>query len=134
MASFYTIVVGIALIALIVSLIVVGVKVSKSSSGEAVVPDACPDYWYNAYYDVTGDPVEDSKQMNLASSYGDELTRTSKCYNVKKLGNNKCKSISSMDFSGEEWNGSQGLCKKQKWARVCGITWDGVTTEPNVCE
>ena len=86
MEWFYIIAIGLLVISLIVSLSIVGVKVNKSN-GEPVTPDVCPDYWYNAYYDITGDPVEDKKQMNLASSYGDELTRTSKCYNVKKLGN-----------------------------------------------
>jgi hypothetical protein len=122
---FYVTVSVIELIILVVMLYSVYNKIS-SSTPPLNPPSVCPDYWYSSYYDVTGDPIKDAEQMNLAS-YGDELDRTMKCYNVKKLGSKTCSS--SMDFSGDEWNGSDALCKKQKWAKACGLTWDGVTTE-----
>ena len=86
-------------------------KKIKSTTPAPNPTAVCPDYWYSSYYDVTGDPMKDAEQMNL-SSYGDELDRTLKCYNVKKMGSTTCSS--SMDFSGDEWNGSDGLCNKQK--------------------
>ena len=56
----------------------------------------------------------------------------SKCSNVKNLG--KCNgSVAqgqhlTMDFSGAPYIGAQSLCSKSKWARECGITWDGITS------
>ena len=26
-----------------------------------------------------------------------------------------------------------GACKKQQWATDCGVTWDGITTNPYIC-
>jgi hypothetical protein len=118
-----------ALLLLIIMLYMVHKKI-KSTTPAPNPTAVCPDYWYSSYYDVTGDPVKDAEQMNI-SSYGDELDRTLKCYNVKKLGSTTCSS--SMDFSGDEWNGSDGLCNKQKWAKACGLTWDGVTTDSSAC-
>ena len=54
----------------------------------------CPDYW-------------------LDMSDGD----TSKCVNVKKLGDGSCSD--TMNFSQSIWQGSKGLCNKYKWAKKC---------------
>ena len=125
---FYVSVSVIAFIILIVMLYYVRSKIN-STTPASMPASTCPDYWYSSYYDVTGDPVKD-EQLN-PSSYGDELDRTLKCYNVKKLGSTTCSS--SMDFSGDEWNGPDGLCKKKNWAKACGLTWDGVTTDSTEC-
>jgi len=60
----------------------------------------CPDYW--------------------------TVTGISQCSNPKNLGS--CGS--SMDFSDKDWQGQSGLQKKFNWARQCGLTWDGVTNNP----
>jgi len=31
------------------------------------------------------------------------------------------------------YKGNGGLCAKQKWAKQCDITWDGITNVPNAC-
>ena len=28
---------------------------------------------------------------------------------------------------------TSGACAKQKWAQDCGVTWDGITTNENIC-
>jgi len=28
---------------------------------------------------------------------------------------------------------TSGACRKQKWAQECGVTWDGITTNPYIC-
>ena len=64
----------------------------------------CPDYW-----------LDESKDD------------TSKCVNVQKLGKEECPKI--MDFSQSRFQGSNGLCRKYKWAKSCDITWDGITSQ-----
>ena len=39
-----------------------------------------------------------------------------------------------MDFTGDQWDGSTGDCRKSKWATGCDLTWDGITNNPDVCD
>jgi len=59
-----------------------------------------------------------------------------KCYNTHKLGtvSPTCSSVPfEMDFSGNEYTGKSGLCNKRKWAKRCGLTWDGITDVTMSC-
>ena len=90
----------VAIVFLVLMLGLVAFMLYKAKSEVQYPPDVaeCPDYW-----EVTGEQT---------------------CVNVKKLGHN-CES--PKNFSGAQWQGQQGIQQKQKWAKACGITWDGVT-------
>jgi hypothetical protein len=90
----------VALIVFFLVMIIIGFLLYKSKSTLDYPPEIaeCPDYW--------------------------KVIGVQKCENVKGLGTN-C--ISPMDFSGPEWQGENGLKKKETWATNCGVTWDGVT-------
>ena len=38
-----------------------------------------------------------------------------------------------MNFSQGQWAGDNGMCLKQKWAKACDLTWDGVTNHADAC-
>ena len=106
MNSFQNIVLGISIILLILCLIVIAYGLYSKTYQEAFPPVVadCPDYW-------------------LDKSNGD----SSNCENIKSLGTmtNVCKG--PMDFSTEKWLGAAGLDRKQAWAKMCKLQWDGVT-------
>ena len=58
----------------------------------------CPDYW--------------------------KLNKKNECVNVKNLGNG-CKKLNIEE--GKFQGGHQGLVEKCKWAKNCGVVWDGIT-------
>jgi len=140
MNTFQNYVFVITLFCLLVALTItaIALKTSKSGSFPPVV-DSCPDYWYNSYYDLDSS----NKRINNAcsdSTYGccpDNTTAKtddsgsscpiSKCYNVKKLGTKSDTCGMEMDFS------KYSTCEKQKWAKTCNITWDGITNVSNAC-
>lgn len=110
MNTFQLIVIITALCLLIISLLVIGFIMYKSKFNKKYPPVVadCPDYW-------------------IDESDGD----TSKCVNVKKLGNGSCPT--TMNFSQSIWQGNTGLCNKYKWAKKCNLTWDGVTNANEPC-
>ena len=75
---------------------------------------SCPDYW-------------------LDRQVKDALGNTkSNCVNVKNLGT--CPDQKSKSFDEPQWLGKTGECRKSKWAKLCNLTWDGITNNPNVCD
>jgi len=45
---------------------------------------------------------------------------------------------SNKNFSENIYNANgtgplSGLCEKKKWANNCGVTWDGITNNPDIC-
>ena len=109
--SFQRTVMIVAIVLLICALLMIGTALHNQKNNDDIVfPPVvgdCPDYWVNE------------------SSDDDKL----KCVNEKKLGS--CHA--DMEFSLPMWKGNSGLCNKFKWARDCGITWDGVTNNPKAC-
>ena len=108
MPSFQTFVLVVAIITLILVLILIGytLQASTASHWPPLVGD-CPDYW-----------VDMSNNGKM-------------CANVQNLGS--CTSPSSgqkyytMDFSQGSFLGGEGRCAKYKWAKNCGVEWDGIT-------
>ena len=107
--NFQKIVLTIAIILLIISLVVIGYGLSTAKQ-EAVWPPMtgdCPDYWV----DMSGNGA--------------------KCVNTHSLGTCNIPTKgedNSMDFSGPEFSGSNGLCAKYTWAKNCDVTWDGINS------
>jgi hypothetical protein len=108
MEGFQKTVLIVAIIILIITLIVIGVALSKKSAeiGWPPMVPQCPDYW-----------TIDGSGNNAI------------CVNVKDLGT--CKSVGSkhktMNFNTSEFTGSQGTCNKYNWATNCNVSWDGIT-------
>ena len=137
--SIYVFVVTVIL--LIVALTITGLilKNNKSSSAYPPIIDNCPDYWYSSYYDIdTGNTMPSSSCKNTPFGCCPDNTTPktddtgtncslSKCYNVKKLGNQTDTCYSVMDFS------KYSTCQKQQWAKGCNLTWDGITNMPDTC-
>jgi hypothetical protein len=114
--NFQKIVLIIATVVLIIFLLIVGYMLYKnkySSDFPPIISD-CPDYWL----DMSGNDLSGN-------------TVTPYCYNVKNLGNANCEN--KMDFSTSFWTTSDSLCKKQKWANGCNLTWQGITNNNNAC-
>ena len=109
--SFQKIILIIAIIMLIITLIVFGVALHNKKNDEKYPPvqSECPDYW-----EVIKD--KDGKRV---------------CDNVKHLGNSNCPH--EMNFDEYPFVGSKANCNKQKWARTCEITWDGITNAHGIC-
>ena len=108
MEGFQKFVLMTAIIILIITLVVIGIALSKNYSSvpwPPVLPE-CPDYW-------------------ILDGSGSNAT----CVNVKDLGT--CKSVGSehqtMNFNSSAFTGSQGACNKYNWATKCNVTWDGIT-------
>lgn len=108
--NFQKIVLIIASVILILMLTIIGILIDRNEKKmkfPPVVPD-CPDYW-----------IDTSPDNSM------------KCENVKNLGSCNEK---VMDFSTSFWKGSEGNCRKYKYARKCNITWDGITNNENICK
>jgi hypothetical protein len=110
MATFQTTVVLASTIILVISLIFIGLALrkQKNSANYPPVIANCPDYWL------------DSSGNNGSA-----------CVNAQKLGDTQCGT--TMDFSTATWSGEKGSCAKNKWARGCNLSWDGITNVASVC-
>jgi hypothetical protein len=96
---------GISLIVLFIVLIISFFQMKKNQKYPPVI-GGCPDYW--ELKEVDGKPV---------------------CVNKHNLG--ICGKKAS--FTDAEFVGPDALCKKAQWAKSCNLTWDGITTDANVC-
>jgi len=120
--NFQKIVLTIAIIMFIVLLVFVSSVMYSNKTDVAFPPiiSECPDYWLDR--EITSDSIETSSGSNTVQ----------KCYNIKNLGNPSCDK--TMDFTTDFWQGSQGNCRKYKWAKGCDLTWDGITNNSDICD
>ena len=108
--NFQKIVLYMAIILLIVALIVFGSMLYTDAKVYPPTQAQCPDYW-----------------IDMSGGIG----TGGYCINTKNLGKGGCSN--RMNFNTGVWTGDDGLCNKQKWAKGCDLTWDGVTNNPNAC-
>jgi hypothetical protein len=108
--NFQKILLFLATLILIIVLVTIGVMLSKTKNAEVKWPPVigqCPDYWI------------------------DEKSNGEACFNAKHLG--KCnipteENDATMNFNQSPFTGVNGICNKFKWAKSCGVTWDGITS------
>ena len=105
MDSFQKFILFAAIIMLIIALVFIGISLSYSTdtAWPPITPE-CPDYW--------------------------TMDASAKCVNIKDLG--KCrpqgrKKHLTMNFNAPAFTGSNELCSKYRWAKKCGVSWDGIT-------
>ena len=58
------------------------------------------------------------------------VAKSGKCINKQGLGN--C--TDAPDFDAKFYKGPDGKCHKSKWAKNCGVSWTGITNDPNICK
>ncbi len=122
-SNFQKIVLMVAIVIFIIMLIFIGSVLYKGKYSSTFPPvvSECPDYWIDKQTSVTN-----------PSASSDEIAGSQTCYNIKNLGKSSCSK--TMDFTGDQWDGSTGDCRKYKWATGCDLTWDGITNNPDVCD
>jgi hypothetical protein len=110
--SFNSIVMIVAIGMLIVSLAIIGIALKNQKNNITFPPviSDCPDY-YTSVKNPEGTDYLCNKDTNLSTNDDTE-----------------CNTI---DNSHTKFKGLGGLCAKKKWADNCGITWDGVTNNPD---
>ena len=104
--SFQTIVVTIAIIVLILVLTFIGYGMYSTNHAAKFPPVSsdCPDYW-------------------KVQGTGNNL----KCININDLGTCNLGKDNGISFQTDKYKGKHGICAKSQWARLCGLTWNGVT-------
>ena len=97
--NFQKVIVIIAIIILIIMLfsIIFLFKNMKNSADFPPIVAECPDYW--------------------------KVTKSNTCVNTKKLGTG----CTSINFDTPKYKGPSGKVEKCKWAKNCGVVWDGIT-------
>jgi hypothetical protein len=112
--GFYKQVIFIAIIVLIVSLAFIGSILSRSSSDFQFPPNIakCPDFYTK---------ISDTECESTKNTYFESEPR---CH--------------TLDLSHEKYlrkgtGPNSGACEKKKLADECGITWDGITNNADIC-
>ena len=100
------IVAGIILVVSLV-LVLIFILMSKGNQKYPPVESECPDYW---------ELEEDANKKIL-------------CKNVKGLGEGWSgqSTEATIEPNRQDFQGVDGLCNKQNWARQHNVTWEGVT-------
>ena len=104
--TFQKIVVTIAIVFLVLALIAFGVALynKKFKARYPPIIADCPDYW---------------------------VDNEGTCINSKNLGKAFC--TKRFNINEVKQLGENAICLKQKWAKSCDLTWDGVTNYPDAC-
>ena len=118
---YYTVVLIIATIILIIALVAVGISLTMGSNKKPF-PEyqyVCPDYW-----DASGSLCFPSK-FNVNIPTPDKFTGAvpSIGHTGVKLSEDK-KKIVSIDTNDNVWS---GVCDKSSWSKTNGLFWDGVS-------
>ena len=126
---------------LIVLSLMILISTVLNKSAHVVHADSCPDYLTTLNRKpATADCM--NTKFGCCNDYAtpkndvDGSKCPVKCYNTHQLGKPSaaCTSIpTEIDFGTDVYKGNGGLCAKQKWAKQCDITWDGITNVPNAC-
>jgi hypothetical protein len=105
---YYSIITTLAVIVLIGALIVIGYtfKTFKNDKKFPPVLSECPDHW---------------------------VLEGNNCLNPKSLGRNTDSCSAPKDFNIQPFTGFDGNCKKAEWAKNCEVSWQGITTNSDIC-
>jgi hypothetical protein len=130
---YYTIVLVIAIILLIISLSVIGVTLTSGSNKKNFPEfhDTCPDYWTlttDGDNIVCTPPSSGINTPDQLAYVGNSHTVTHAGVTAVKNSSNKW-SITKLDLSSSNW---MSICDKSSWAKKNKLVWDGVSNN-NTC-
>ena len=116
MDSYYKIISITALVVLVICLVLIGIALSKTSK-ESVFPphvSKCPDFY-----------THDADNNNI-------------CNDNKQISKDSVTNCAPMVLTDEKFHNpgmgpTSGMCHKKKLARSCGVNWDGITNNSEVC-
>lgn len=117
LTEFNKIVLIVATIVLILMLILLYIFLSKTLFEDSYPPiiSDCPDYW-DISLNADGEKIcIDNLKINSGSKID-------------------CKSSSISMFKNNGTNKNEVMCEKNKWAKDCNITWDGITNNTTPCD
>ena len=119
--NYYKTVSIIALILLIICLTFIGVSISSASNSYKFPPHVaqCPDYFVMN---------EEGKCMDVKNILptGSSTNCNGKNFKQDMIDNN-------IEGTLPERGPFSELCLKKEWADTCGLNWDGITNNPEVC-
>ena len=125
--NFYKTTFTIMIIVLIICLAVIGTIISYSNNDVKFPPitSECPDYY----------------KLNESGECVSQIDVIPRKQWWKRKGNKPDIPCDKVDFNNSYFkkkdNGGMGrasaLCERKKWAKKCGVNWDGVTTNDNIC-
>ena len=128
MDRFYSIVLIVAIIVLIIILAYIGMKIAQDSGTDEAYPPQhgyCPDYWEsvernNNLVCQVPPPSDENPHPNLGSIYegGKSTLTTTSTPGYDDIGN-------TIHFDDKKWY--TGPCMKKKWSNQYNIIWDGVS-------
>jgi hypothetical protein len=113
--NFYKTVCIVALVILIISLAFIGSALASSSKNTAFPPNIskCPD---NSEIDYEyGEFVSCKTQSQNSDSSCQVNSFSDASYNMPGIGS------------------TSGACEKKRWAKKCGVDWDGLTNNNIIC-
>jgi hypothetical protein len=119
---YYTIVLVIAVVLLIIALTIVGMTITANK--KQAFPDfknTCPDYWTLSDGNICT-PPEDNINLPLPAKFSGGEKSAVKHAGVHLDSHNTY--IQYMDVGTTNWS---GLCDKSHWSKMTGILWDGVS-------
>lgn len=112
--DFYSTVLIAFIIVLVITLAIVGTILSNMNKKQKFPGNisTCPDYYS---LNANGLCIQNDAIFNNSSAVCKMINPANAAYNVKGTG----------PFS--------GMCKKKEWGNQCGVSWDGITNDPNIC-
>ena len=122
--SFYTMVVALAVIVLILVLAFLGWTMSKQKATDTFpkLQTPCPDFWEITTDSATGKTYCKQPAPNQVNYGSDKASTDAKGFKDGVF-----------DFANDGWSaGGNAVCGKKKWANLHGINWDTVTNA-NYC-
>lgn len=124
MDNFYTIVIFVAVVALILVLTYVGIVMTYGEGTTAYPPQSttCPDHWVIDEEKNCIIPGSDDK--NTGTMYERGLLSDSVKGSTPGIDTDK----NVINFSHEDWKASgQEICAKKEWSNKHGVVWDSVS-------
>jgi len=134
MDIFYTIVISVAVIFLILILTYLGIVMSYTKPGYTYPPTKqdCPDYWV---FDSSNNVciVPSGSNSKNTSGIFNTANKSSLTSSTPGLSTNSVTGIASIDFTNSGWasKGVSAICAQKNWAIQNNILWDGVTNYNN---
>ena len=112
--DFYTTVFIAFIVLLVIALAIVSILLSNMSKKQKFPSNisVCPDYYS---LNERGFCLQNSNIFNNPSNACKILNPEEPKYKVKGTGS------------------ESGMCKKKQWGNTCGVSWDGITNDMNIC-